>query len=121
MNHLTKVLYSDLGKLSLYCKQKSRQLHQIGEHGVMLLRYSEKSMDFEKYSKQNSILCGVNLDTTRKLADDLQNDVNKEIHTAVLTAFLNVIEKLNTLGHHLTPYDEISPGEISFRDEPTEK
>jgi hypothetical protein len=78
-------------------------------------------MDFEKYSKQNFALCGVNSDAARRLADDLRNDVNEEIHTVVLTAFLNVIEKLNTLGHHLTPYDEISPGDISFRNEPTEK
>jgi hypothetical protein len=73
------------------------------------------------YSKQKFELCGVNSDAARKLADDLQNDVNEEIHTAVLTVFLNVIEKLNVLRHNLTPYDEISPGDISFRNEPTEK
>jgi hypothetical protein len=75
-------------------------------------------MNFEKYSKQQFELRGLNTPAARKLADELQDDVTQEIHAAVLAAFLNVVERLNAQGHNLNPYDEIRAGDISFRDEP---
>ncbi|HEV3469250.1 MAG TPA: hypothetical protein VG148_08010, partial [Pyrinomonadaceae bacterium] len=52
-----------------------------------------------------------------RLADELQGDVAREVHGAVLAAFMKVVEGLNARGHNLTPYDEIRVGDISFRDD----
>jgi hypothetical protein len=77
-------------------------------------------MDFEKYSKLQFESRGIDSPAARELADELQDDVAKEIHDSVLAAFLKVVEGLNAHGHSLQPYDEISIGDISFRDERVE-
>jgi hypothetical protein len=77
-------------------------------------------MDFEKYSKLQFESRGLDSPAARELADELQDDVSKEIHDWVLAAFLKVVEGLNAHGHNLQSYDEISMGDISFRDEPVE-
>lgn len=77
-------------------------------------------MNFEKYSKQQFELRGLNTPAARNLADELQVAITEEMHAAVLAAFLNVVERLNTQGHNLRLYDEIRAGDISFRDEPVE-
>ena len=75
-------------------------------------------MDFEKYSKQQFESLGLNSPAARRLADELQDDVNAEIHAVVLPAFLNIIERLNAHGHRLERYDETRVGDITYRDEP---
>lgn len=77
-------------------------------------------MNFETYSKKQFESLGLNTPDARKLADQLQADVNEVVHEAVLPAFSNVIKRLNAEGHNLTNYDDIRAGAISFRDEPTE-
>ena len=44
-------------------------------------------MNFEKYSKERFESLGLNTPAARKLADELQVDVNDEIHEAMLPAF----------------------------------
>ncbi|HEY3041901.1 MAG TPA: hypothetical protein VGJ66_24450 [Pyrinomonadaceae bacterium] len=78
---------------------------------------SKEIMDFEKYSKLQFDSRGVDSSAARQLANELQDDVAKEIHDSVLATFLKVVEGLNAQGHNLQPYDEISVGDISFRDE----
>jgi hypothetical protein len=73
-------------------------------------------MNFEKYSKHQFEARGLDTNAARELADELQEDILKEIHEAVLAAFLQVAESLNAQGHSLTPYGEIAAGDISFRD-----
>jgi len=75
-------------------------------------------MNFQKYSKQQFDSLGRDTPAARQLADELQADVNEEIHTAVRPAFMKIIERLNAMGHNLTVYDPIVPGDITFRDEP---
>jgi hypothetical protein len=75
-------------------------------------------MNYEKYSKQQFESLGLNSPTARQLADELQDDVNAEIHAAVLPAFLNIVERLNAQGHRLEMYDETRVGDITYRDEP---
>lgn len=75
-------------------------------------------MNFEKYSKQEFESRGLSTPAARKLADELESDVNEELHAALLPAFTNIIEGLNAQGHNLTIYDPINPGDVSFRDEP---
>lgn len=53
-----------------------------------------------------------------RLADDMQEDVAKELHGAVLAAFQQIVSKLNARGHNLTTYGEIEVGDIPYRDEP---
>lgn len=77
-------------------------------------------MNFERYSKEQFESLGLNTLAARKLADELQLDVNEELQAAVLPAFLKIIERLNAQGHNLAAYDEIRAGDISFRDVPTE-
>jgi hypothetical protein len=77
-------------------------------------------MDYEKYSKQKFDSLGLNSVDARKLADELRKDVAAEIHDAVLVAFSQVIERLNSQGHNLRS-DEIDIGDIGFRDESVEE
>ena len=72
-------------------------------------------MNFEKYSKQRFELLGLDTPDARKLADDLQGDVNEEIHPAVRDALLNVIDQLKVQGHKVSVIDD-RPGDISFHD-----
>jgi hypothetical protein len=77
-------------------------------------------MDFEKYSKQHFESLGLNSPAARRLADELQDDVNAEIHAVVLPAFLNIVQRLNAQGHRLEMYDETRVGDITYRDEPVD-
>jgi hypothetical protein len=75
-------------------------------------------MNFEKYSKQQFDSLGRNSAAARQRADELENDVNAEIHAAVFPAFMNIVARLNAQGHNLTVFDPTVPGDITFRDEP---
>ena len=77
-------------------------------------------MNVEKYSKSKFESILSDPAATRRLADELQNDVVKEIHEAVFTAFVKVVDGLNAEGHDLRLYEEIRPGDIAYRDEPVE-
>ena len=77
-------------------------------------------MNLDKYSQREFESRGLDTPAARQLADELQDDVAKEIHEALLAAFLKIVAGLNAHGHNLTPYDEIRIGDISFRDEPGE-
>lgn len=74
-------------------------------------------MNFEKYSKQQFESRGLNTPAARQLADELQDDVAREIHIAVLEEFRKIIDALNAKGHNLQVYGEIQIGDIPFRDE----
>lgn len=78
-------------------------------------------MDFKKYSKQQFESPELNTDAARKLADDLQDDVSREMHMSLLEEFRKIIDALNELGHNLRVYGEIKIGDISFRDESNEQ
>ena len=77
-------------------------------------------MNFDKYSKAKFESVALDAVATRRLADELQDDVAQEIHEAVSTAFLSVIDALNREGHNLRLYEEIRPGELAYLDSPVE-
>ena len=77
-------------------------------------------MDYAKYSKRRFAERGIDSQAARQLADELQNDVNIELHKVVSAAFQEIIDALNAQGHNLTLYGESKVGEIAFRDEPFE-
>ncbi len=72
-------------------------------------------MNFEKYSKSEFESLSADPAATRRLADQLQDDVVQ--HDAVYTAFLRVVDGLNAKGHDLRLCEEIRPGDIAYRDE----
>ncbi len=74
-------------------------------------------MNFEKYSKSEFESLTAHPAAARRLADQLQDDVLQEVHEAVYTAFLRVVDSLNAKGHDLRLYEEISPGDIAYRDQ----
>ena len=75
-------------------------------------------MDYTKYSKQQFVERGLDSLAARQLADELQNDVAKELHTLVSATFLKIIGGLKAQGHNLASYSEAKIGDIAFRDEP---
>src|SRR5258705_5979328 len=77
-------------------------------------------MNFEKYSKSEFTSLDSDSAATRRLADQLQDEVVREVHEALLTAVLRVVDGLNAEGHDLRLYGEMRPGDIAYRDEPTE-
>jgi hypothetical protein len=78
-------------------------------------------MNFEKYSKRHFETLGLDSPAARKLADDLEDDVKKELQPIIIGAFQRIIEGLNAKGHNLKAYGEIKLGDIPFRDESEEK
>ena len=74
-------------------------------------------MNYDRYSKAAFEVCGLNSEAARKLSDQLQEDVNADIHAAVLAAFERVVANLNARGHKLHPYGELRPGDVDFRDQ----
>src|ERR1700741_3978614 len=75
-------------------------------------------MSFENYSKEKFESLGLNTPAGRKLADELQGEINKMIQPMVEPVFLDVIKQLNAQGHNLKRSADASGGRISFRDEP---
>ena len=72
-------------------------------------------MHYESYSEKNFTSCSP--EQARSLSDQLQHDVSASLHGVILTALQEIVKQLNAVGHNLTPYDEIRPGDISYRDE----
>lgn len=62
-------------------------------------------------------MLGLNTEASRKLADELQEDVSIEIHITVLEEFRKIIDALNAQGHTLKVDGEIKIGDMPFRDE----
>ena len=77
-------------------------------------------MDYAKFSKQEFVQRGLDTPAARQLADELQDDVRKEMHQAVFAMFSSIVEGLNAQGHSLKPNGEIVIGDLAFRDEPIE-
>src|SRR5580765_1636997 len=88
-----------------------------GGHGVYGSSFT-RPMNVDNYSKKKFDALGLNTPAARKLADELQREVNKVVLPAVEPVFLDVIKQLNAQGHNLQRSGDASLGKISFRDEP---
>ncbi|MFZ0063893.1 MAG: hypothetical protein WAL47_17810 [Pyrinomonadaceae bacterium] len=77
-------------------------------------------MNVEKYSRSKFESLASDPASTRRLADELQDDVVQKIHEAVSSAVSKVVQALNAEGHDLRLYEEIRPGAVAYRDEPVE-
>lgn len=71
----------------------------------------------ERFSSEAFLDAGLNSDKANRMAETLAEEIQNEMHQVVLPKFLEIIERLNAMGHNLKPYDTIEPGDISFRDD----
>jgi hypothetical protein len=60
---------------------------------------------------------GIDTDEARRLADALGDEIQGELHKVIQPKLIEIVGKLNSMGHQLKPYDQIEPGSISFRDD----
>jgi len=73
-------------------------------------------MNYSKYNKEAFEKISNEIEATKKLACELQNDVLKELHHEVLKSFKKVVSNLNDEGHSLMPYVENIVGDYAYRD-----
>ena len=55
--------------------------------------------------------------SSRNLSDALEAEIQQEVHEVVMPKVLEIVERLNAMGHQLREYTSPRPGDISFRDE----
>ena len=58
-----------------------------------------------------------NPDALRALADDLQLEITQELQNCMLPKFLELVSKLNQLGHNLREYEDIQIDHVHYRDD----
>lgn len=71
----------------------------------------------ERFSADCFTKCGLNTDVARKLADQLADEIQEEMHRVIREHFLKIIDRLNAMGHSLQEYEPIAPGYLAFRDD----
>jgi hypothetical protein len=71
----------------------------------------------EKYSRAAFDLAGLDTEQAASLATSLQQDILLELDEVVRERFLQIVRRLNDMGHGLKPYTPLIPGELSFRDD----
>jgi hypothetical protein len=72
-------------------------------------------MEYSKYTKEAFEKAGINSHQARLLADELQEDVLKELHQEIEGAFIKIVSRLNSQGHDLSPCGRLTPGDYEFR------
>jgi hypothetical protein len=83
-----------------------------------MLNLSEKTtMIDEKFSKKSFSDAGLNTPESKKLADQLAQEIQAKIHISITQELNNIVENLNCMGHNLRLYEDIQPGDISYRDD----
>ncbi|HYW73337.1 MAG TPA: hypothetical protein VE961_20110 [Pyrinomonadaceae bacterium] len=75
-----------------------------------------EDIDFKTYSQQKFAALGLNTPRGRKLADDLQDDLDQVIEAMIKPVFKEVVARLNAEGHNLEPSQD--GGILSYRDQP---
>jgi hypothetical protein len=71
----------------------------------------------KRFSARSFEASGLDTERTRRLADILADEIQQELHKVIEPSFIEIVEKLNAMGHDLKLYDEIEPGSIAFRDD----
>lgn len=70
----------------------------------------------ERFSAEAFAVCGLNTKQSLQLAKDLASEIQNELHIAITSKLLNIVERLNGMGHNLKLYGPPIPGDISYRD-----
>lgn len=68
----------------------------------------------ERFSADAFARAGYGTKQARALSRDLQDEVQKYLDTVIQPAILDVIDRLNALGHRLSPAGELLPGDKQF-------
>ena len=69
----------------------------------------------ERFSAKNFEKCGWKTKESRLLANELTQEIQKELHEVLKSAFSDIIQRLNVLGHDLKLYDE-EPANYHYRE-----
>lgn len=70
----------------------------------------------ERFSVEAFARAGYGTKMARALSRELQVELQKQLDVVIQPAVLEVIERLNILGHHLAPVGELLPGDKQFRE-----
>ena len=71
----------------------------------------------QRFSAASFASKGLDSEEARELADLLADEIQKEMHTVIEVHFLEIIKRLNAMGHALKPEYPPVPGDISYRDD----
>ena len=71
----------------------------------------------EKFSAEEFAKCGYSTKGSRKLANELTEEIAKQMQEVVLKKFHEIINQLNEMGHNLKACEPIKVGDISYRDD----
>ncbi len=71
----------------------------------------------ERFSAEAFISSGIDTNESQKLADLLAEEVANELHEIVNTKLVEIVGKLNSMGHSLKREDNSKVGDISYRDD----
>jgi hypothetical protein len=75
--------------------------------------------DLTRFSEAAFAACQGDQKRQRELADALQTEVQMELQEVMLAKWLEIIARLNALGHELRQYDVSDPGLVVYRDDDT--
>lgn len=70
----------------------------------------------ERFAAKEFATLGHNTSDSRKLANELGEEVNAELHQVAAATLKRIVGCLNDMGHELR-IDEFEPGSIGFRDD----
>ncbi len=71
----------------------------------------------ERFSAEAFISFGIDTDEAQNLAELLAEEVANELHEVVTAKVIEIVKKLNSMGHSLKSEYESKVGDISFRDD----
>jgi len=71
----------------------------------------------ERFSASSFASRGLDTEAARELADLLAEEVQREMHRVIEAHFLEIIGRLNSMGHSLKPEYPATPGDLPYRDE----
>ncbi len=71
----------------------------------------------ERFSLAEFRVAGSGTSAARRLADNLEQEVERRLHDVTIKAFEEIVADLNRLGHNLKEYTPLVPGDIAFRDD----
>ncbi len=70
----------------------------------------------ERFSVKKFVKCGWKTKESRVIANELTQEIQKELHKVLKPAFEDIIQKLNALGHNLKLYEEDEPANYHYRE-----
>lgn len=70
----------------------------------------------QRFSSSAFASRGLDSEEAQQLADELEEEVQKEMQTVLEVKFGDIVDRLNRMGHNLKP-ERVALGELSYRDD----